>query len=56
LGLAYKRIGEDAKATQELQLYKQIGQTETVAVDRQRRELRQFMIILKDQPAPTTPH
>ena len=56
LGLAYKRIGEDAKATQELQLYKQIDQTETVAVDRQRRELRQFMIILKDQPAPTTPH
>jgi tetratricopeptide (TPR) repeat protein len=56
LGLAYKRIGEDAKAEQELQLYKQIDQTETAAVERQRRELRQFMIILKDQPAPATPH
>lgn len=56
LGLAYKRVGEDAKAQQELQLYKQIDQTETAAVERQRRELRQFMIILKDQPAPATPH
>jgi tetratricopeptide (TPR) repeat protein len=56
LGLAYKRVGEDVKAGQELQLYKQIDQTETATVDRQRRELRQFMIILKDQPAPTTPH
>jgi tetratricopeptide (TPR) repeat protein len=55
LGLAYKRIGQDAKAQQELQLYKQIDQTETAAVERQRRELRQFMIILKDQPAPPTP-
>src|SRR6202790_4390194 len=55
LGLAYKRIGEDAKAKQELQLYKQIDQTETAAVERQRRELRQFMIILKDQPAPAAP-
>ena len=55
LGLAYKRMGEDAKAQQELQLYKQIDQTETAAVERQRRELRQFMIILKDQPAPTAP-
>ena len=52
LGLAYKRIGEDAKAQQELQLYKQIDQTETAAVESQRRELRQFMIILKEQPAP----
>ena len=56
LGLAYKRIGEDAKAHQELQLYKQIDQTGTAAVERQRRELRQFMIILKEQPAPTAPH
>jgi len=56
LGLAYKRISEDAKAQQELQLYKQIDQTETAAVERQRRELRQFMIILKEQPAPTAPH
>jgi tetratricopeptide (TPR) repeat protein len=56
LGLAYKRIGDDAKAKQELQLYKQIDQTETATVERQRRELRQFMIILKDQPAPTAPH
>ena len=56
LGLAYRRVGDDAKAKQELQLYKQIDQTETATVERQRRELRQFMIILKDQPAPTVRH
>jgi tetratricopeptide (TPR) repeat protein len=56
LGLAYKRIGEEEKAQRELQLYKQIDQTEAAAVERQRRELRQFLIILKDQPAPTAPH
>ncbi len=56
LGLAYKRIGEETKAQQELQLYKRIDQTEAATVERQRRELRQFMIILKDQPAPTAPH
>jgi Flp pilus assembly protein TadD len=56
LGLAYKRIGEETKAQQELQLYKQIDQTEAATVERQRRELRQFLIILKDQPAPHAPH
>jgi tetratricopeptide (TPR) repeat protein len=55
LGLAYKRMGEDAKAHQELQLYKQIDRTETAAVERQRRELRQFLIILKDQPPQAAP-
>jgi tetratricopeptide (TPR) repeat protein len=56
LGLAYKRIGEETKAQQELQLYKRIDQTEAATVERQRRELRQFLIILKDQPAPHAPH
>src|SRR5712692_7644466 len=55
LGLAYKRTGDEGKAQQELQLYKQIDQKEAAAVERQRRELRQFLIILKDQPAPTAP-
>jgi tetratricopeptide (TPR) repeat protein len=55
LSLAYKRAGEDAKAQQEMQLYIQIEKTEAAAVERQRRELRQFMIILKDQQSPATP-
>ena len=49
LALAYKRVGEEGKSEQELQLFKQADKTETAAVERQRREIRQFLIILKDQ-------
>jgi tetratricopeptide (TPR) repeat protein len=55
LSLAYKRIGEDAKAHQEFQAYQQAEKMETAAIERQRRELRQFLIILKDQPAAPSP-
>ena len=55
LSLAYKRMGEDAKAHEEFQAYEQAEKTETAAIERQRRELRQFLIILKDQPATTPP-
>jgi tetratricopeptide (TPR) repeat protein len=55
LGSAYKRIGEEQKSEQEMQLYKQADKTETAAVEQQRREIRQFMIILKDQPKAEKP-
>lgn len=51
LSLGYKRIGEESKAHQELQTYEQIEKTEAAAIQQERRELRQFLIILKDQPA-----
>jgi tetratricopeptide (TPR) repeat protein len=51
LSLAYKRTGEDAKAREEMQAYEQIEKTEHAATERERRELRQFLIILKDKPA-----
>ena len=35
---------------------KKIEKAETAAIESQRRELRQFLIILKDQPAGTSPH
>jgi tetratricopeptide (TPR) repeat protein len=56
LSLAYKRIGEEAKAHEEFQAYQRVEETETAAVERQRRELRQFLVILKDQPAAASPH
>jgi tetratricopeptide (TPR) repeat protein len=49
LGLTYKRIGEGAKAQREFEEYKQLDKTETAAIERQRRELRQFLVVLKDQ-------
>ena len=55
LALAYKRTGEERKSEHELQLYKQADKTETAAIEQQRREIRQFLIILKDQPQPTAP-
>ena len=50
LGLAYRRLGEEANAKQEFQLYERGEQIETAAVESQRREVRQFLIVLKDQP------
>jgi tetratricopeptide (TPR) repeat protein len=55
LSLAYKRTGDDAKAHEEFAAYQQAEKTETVAVERQRSELKQFLIILKNQPAGSSP-
>jgi tetratricopeptide (TPR) repeat protein len=49
LGLTYKRIGEGAKAEREFEEYKRLDKRETAAIERQRRELRQFLVVLKDQ-------
>lgn len=54
LGLAYKRTGEEAKARQEFRAYEQAEKTE--AAERQRREVRQFLIVLQNQPSPPPPH
>jgi tetratricopeptide (TPR) repeat protein len=49
LGLAYKRIHEDDKAEKEFDLFKHLEKSETEEIERQRRELRQFLFVLKDQ-------
>jgi tetratricopeptide (TPR) repeat protein len=49
LGLTYKRIGDEGKAGDEFEEYKRLDRTEAAAEERQRRELRQFLFILKDQ-------
>ncbi len=56
LSQLYKRAGEKAKSEQEIQLYKQVEKSEADEVERQRREVQQFLIILKDQPAVSAPH
>jgi tetratricopeptide (TPR) repeat protein len=55
LALAYKRTGQDEKSAQELQLYKQADKSETATIEQQRREIRQFLIILQDQPQGSAP-
>ena len=51
LGLTYKRMGQEADAQREFEEYKHLEQTQTADLERQRRELRQFLFVLKDQPA-----
>jgi len=55
LGSAYKRIGEESKAEQEFRTYETVEKGETAAIESRRRELRQFLIILQDQPAALSP-
>lgn len=55
LGLLYQRTSESAKAQQEFDVYEQIEKIDAAEAERQRRELRQFLIILKDQPAAPPP-
>jgi Tfp pilus assembly protein PilF len=55
LGLLYQRTSENAKARQEFDTYEQIEKTDAAEAERQRRDLRQFLIILKGQPAVPPP-
>ena len=52
LGQAYKRTGETLKAQNEFAAYKRASQTEMAAVERQRRDVRQFVVVLKAQSPP----
>ena len=55
LGQAYKRTGEEAKAQQEFAMYARCEKTEAEARKREQRELRQFLVILKEEPAVSPP-
>lgn len=50
LALTYRRKQEEAKAEQEFYVYGKMTKAETAAQEKERRELKQFLIILKDQP------
>ena len=53
LGLAYDRIGESEKAKQEFQLHDQIKTEEAGAIERQRREVKQFLVVQGQETHPT---
>lgn len=55
LGQAYKRTGQDAEAEREFAIFKQCQKAASDALERERREQRQFLVILKDQPTATSP-
>ena len=51
LGVAYDRLGETAKARQEFQLHDEIEKLQAADIERQRREVKQFQVVLQRQPA-----
>lgn len=50
LGLAYRRQGDAAKADAEIRKYQQAQSAENANIERKRNSLRQFLVVLKDQP------
>jgi tetratricopeptide (TPR) repeat protein len=50
LGMAYDRTAQPAKAKQEFQLHDQIKQEQAEATERQRRDVKQFLIVLPGAP------
>ncbi len=56
LGVAYDRAGAPEKARQEFQLHDEIERLQAATVERQRREVKQFLVVLQGQPASPSPH
>jgi tetratricopeptide (TPR) repeat protein len=50
LGVAYDRSGQPEKARQEFQLHDEIEKQQAATVERQRREVKQFLVVLEGQP------
>jgi alpha-galactosidase len=49
LGLTYKRLGDESNAQREFAEYKKLQQAETATIERQRREVRQFLFVLENR-------
>jgi tetratricopeptide (TPR) repeat protein len=52
LGVAYDRIGEPAKAKEEFRLHDEIQKQQAEIIERQRREVKQFLVVVSGQHAP----
>jgi tetratricopeptide (TPR) repeat protein len=52
LAQAYRQIGNAEKAREELRLYGQLAKESEQKQDRERHQIKQFVYILRDQPAP----
>jgi tetratricopeptide (TPR) repeat protein len=55
LAQAYKRVGQTAKAHTEIQQYERISNEKAQEVDRQRRELQQFVYKMRDEMPASPP-
>ncbi|HEY3706779.1 MAG TPA: tetratricopeptide repeat protein [Terracidiphilus sp.] len=55
LGVAYDRLGEKDKAAEEFRLHDELEKQQAAAVDRQRREVKQFLVQVGEQDKPAQP-
>ena len=55
LAQVYRRVGEQSKAQQELQLYNQLSQQTAEEVERERHEVQQFVYTLRSPPSASKP-
>ena len=55
LALAYDRMGETARAREQFRLHDQIEKNQASAIDRQRREIKQFLVVQSGAPGPPLP-
>jgi tetratricopeptide (TPR) repeat protein len=53
LGLAYQRSGHPDEAKREFQLHTEIDKRQTAQVERQRQEIKQFLVVLKNTQQPS---
>ncbi len=54
LGVAYDRTGEPDKANREFVLHDEIEKQQAAAIERQRQEIKQFLVVLQAQPTHPT--
>lgn len=54
LGVAYQRTGDREKAKREFELHEELEKQQAAEVERQRREVKQFLIVLNGQTAPAS--
>jgi Tfp pilus assembly protein PilF len=50
LGVAYDRMGSPERAAHEFKLHDEIEKQQAATVERQRREVKQFLVVLEGQP------
>jgi tetratricopeptide (TPR) repeat protein len=55
LGTAYDRVGERAKAALEFDVHDKLEKEQAAEVERQRREVKQFLVRVPEQPANPSP-
>ena len=56
LGVAYDRLGEKAKAAEEFRLHDEFEKQQAAAVDRQRKEVKQFLVQVGENSPGQSPH